>query len=132
VRKRVLRWAVLFAALAGLGLAALWWAAPAPGSSWRSDHRIELGMTEQEVAAILTLPPGSHLDLAEDERLVYDHAAAASKGVRDAAKGYSWVGNEGNLGVSFDAADRVVGVSFTPLRRENPSLLDRFRRWLGL
>jgi hypothetical protein len=89
-------------------------------------------MTEQEVEAILTVPPGSHLELAEGEVLVYDHEAEASKGVRDSRKRRSWVGNAGHLGVSFDEAGRVVGVSFTPLRHENPTFLDRLRRWLGL
>ncbi len=132
MRKRVRWWAGAFTAVAALGLVLLWWMTPGSPIGWHSYRRIELGMSAQEVEAIVGLPPGSHLELAEGETVVYDHAAEASKGELNGPKGYSWVGNAGNLGVTFDAADRVVGVTFTPLRRENPTWLDRLRRWLGL
>lgn len=132
MRKRLLLFSGLLAlALLG-GYLVLWWTAPRHPLGWRGYQKIELGMTERQVEEALGAPPGSHLDLPEGEKLVYDHAAEVSRGRSEAPRGLSWVSNEGNLGVAFDEAGRVVGVTFTPLRRANVPLLDRLRRWLGL
>jgi hypothetical protein len=132
LRRRLFFVSLLLVALAGVTVGVLWWTAPNHRLGWSGYHRIQLGMTEQEVEQILEVPPGSHLNVPEGELRVYDHAAAASKGTADAAKGYSWVSNEGNLGICVNDAGVVVGVSFTPLRPENPSFFDKVRRWLRL
>jgi hypothetical protein len=133
IRHRRLVLLVVSAAVAIVGFAVTitWWTTPDHGISWHSYRRIELGMTEHEVCEILALPPGSHLNLPKGEHVVGDHKAAASKGSINSPKGYSWVGNAGHLGVSFDDADKVVGESYMPHRREHPSLLDTIRAWFG-
>ena len=131
--KRLLLCAGLLVALAGAGLVgALWWTVPNHGVGWRGYERIEIGMTEREVEAIVGKPPGWYEQLPEGEHQSYVHDASAEKGVHDSPRGYSWVSTEGHLGVSLDAAGTVVGVSFTPTRRASRPLLDRVRRWLGL
>ena len=131
--KRLRLWVGLLVALVAIGFVGmLWWTAPTHGVGWTGYERIELGMTEREVEKIVRKPPGWYEPLPAGEHQVYVHQAAVEKGVRDSQKGYSWVSTEGHLGVSLDAAGKVVGVSFTPTSRVRPSFLDRFRRWLGL
>ncbi len=132
MRPRVVWWVGTLTLAVVLGLALLWWVSPSDPVGWHSYRRVELGMTAAEVEAVIGLPPGSHQKLAEGELLVYDNAAEASRGTRNGVKGCSWVGNAGNLTICLDAAGRVVGVTFTPLRRTNRTWLDRLRRGIGL
>lgn len=128
------RWALVLVGiptfLTFFGMAAAWWTAPKHRIGWAGYGQVEFGMTEREVEEVLGVPPGSHLELPEGQTVVYVHAEAASRGRTGLAKGYSWVGNDGNLGVSFDDDGKVAGVSFTPLRRMNSTPVDELLRWL--
>ena len=97
--------------------------------SWRSYQQIELGMTQQEVEDVTTVPPGVCAILPEGEERIYVRRKALSKGEAYSPKNYSWVDNEGHLSVGFDETGRVVKVSFTPLK--NPrTFLQRLDRYL--
>ena len=131
MRRRLLVFAVLVIALVAVVAAGYWAIAPAQRLGRAGYERVQLGMTEAEVEDVLGAPPGSHLDLPEGQTVSYVHAGAESKGARDGPKGLSWVSNTGHIGVTFGADGRVTGVAFTPLRRNNPTWLDRVREWLA-
>jgi outer membrane protein assembly factor BamE (lipoprotein component of BamABCDE complex) len=114
-RKWLLRLAGLaLIAVVGLWLIA-WWLAPENRMSWETFEQIEVGMSEDEVIAILGVPPGTHTT----RRNVNFHLEPGEKG---------WHGDYELIIVEF-ADGKVV-------RKKHSTLAERplatFRRWTKL
>jgi hypothetical protein len=82
-----------------------------PGVTKSNCDRIEVGMTEKEVEALLGGPATRVLSETPDDTLK------------------DWVGHRCSAGVVFSSQGRVL---FPPFYYKKPTLLDRALEWLGL
>jgi hypothetical protein len=123
---------VAFAAfLAGIGMYAnMRSTRPAVLASEADYYRIEEGMTQDEVEAILGGPPGDYRSQTFHEV----NFLAGSLGMPPAGRMEEWLGNEGKILVVFDDKNRVAwkGHPNMTIPVEPPTLLDRVRTKLGL
>ena len=126
MRKRLL---LLLAAVA-LGLLAgyltLWRTGPQHRITRESFARIQAGMTEQEVEAILGVPAGYYATARVAFAECYDLRVPAG------AVEKQWTCDEGTILVFFYPADRVCVSRFFQVAHVDESLLNKARRWLGL
>jgi hypothetical protein len=81
-------------------------------------NQISMGMTRDEVQAILGRPPGDYTTGPCDEPPLGSRAFIRDK----------WFSDTGVIIVLFNDRERVVAVEFWPMRRE--SFFDRWHRWL--
>jgi hypothetical protein len=130
-RKRVLFLAGCVAAVLVASYLALRWAAPRHHINKEGFDAIRVGMSEQEVEAILGGPPG---DYSATGAVPCPAAYASSgtlldRGVEDLR---SWVGDDAAINVAFDAGGLVVWKDQVPiLMHTREALLDRVRSWLA-
>jgi hypothetical protein len=89
-------------------------------------HRIKKGMTQDEVEAILGVPPGVYSNKRIRYPILYHvWAEPLHKRVE------SWTGDEGIVEVTFDGQDTVVSMSFDEgLEVHHPSYLQQVLDWL--
>lgn len=102
---------------AGLFVAWLWWTTPTSGINWASANRIQVGMTQDEVQAIIGQYP-----------TVYK----ISCGPRGSQSSLEWrsAGNEAeSISVRFDVNGQVTDKSYNS---DFMTFLDKLRRWLHL
>jgi hypothetical protein len=118
--KRRCGWLVGLTVLAGT--AALWLSLVLGGDriTWRSFQRIQVGMTQKEVEAILGGPPG-------------EYAVPKIGLTRFTPPEGEWWGAEAIIVIEFTKERRVLRKwLYNPyLRPYQPNALDRARSWLG-
>ena len=143
--KRKLKWLaiVLAVSLLGLGTALLLW--PRDRITVESWQKIQIGMTEEEVAEILGRPGMSsdehraqYVRLEkklgqppwdwEDPRL--EQPELRRQGLM-VSEDRIWVGRHGCIQIELDQDNHVSWKEFSPVRWVNGSILDRLRDWLG-
>lgn len=84
-------------------------------------------MTMEELEAVLGGPPG---DYRTGEVALDSRGGSGRYRMDPPVRHEWWQGDDGNLSVSFDKQDRVVGYDY--LHGSRPTFLDKVRRWLGL
>jgi hypothetical protein len=104
----------------------LWRTGPKHRISRESFARIQAGMTEQEVEAVLGVPAGDYATARVAIAECYDLRVPA------AAVQKQWTGDQGTILVFFYPADKVCVFRFFQVARVDESFLDKARRWLGL
>src|SRR6516165_8992873 len=146
--KRKLKWLaiVLAVSLLGFGTALLLW--PRDRITAESWQKIQIGMTEEEVAEILGGRGMTEAeDLAEHNRLVAElgrqpfafedpwleepEPGPEHKRVLG-DRGRIWTGRRGAIGIRLDQDNHVCWKGFHGVRWTNGGILDRLRDWLGL
>lgn len=90
-------------AMLGLAFLSLRPQAPGAGITKANYERITVGMTLQEVEAVLGCPPGDYTD-----------GQALNPHLRDSAPCGQWLGFGGEVGVDFDPAGRVERKWYAP------------------
>jgi len=141
--KRKLKWLaiVLAVSLLGFGTALLLW--PRDRITAESWQKIQIGMTEDEVAEILGGPgmtyeeADTQIDRLEKELgrapFELEHLELEEpegKGiVEERAK--VWTGRRGNIMIELDQDNRVSWKSFQGVRWTDGGIIDRLRDWLG-
>ncbi len=118
-------WFKWLAAAASLGLTVCVsvWQVSGPHPVNRANfERIQVGMTQAEVEAILGCPPGDYATVDYLPEFCGFMILGATV----------WVSNDGDVRVWFDNEGRVEQAYFFELLvRRPPSLLDRVRAWVG-
>jgi hypothetical protein len=126
-RRRIL---ACIAVLTCLGLAVLTFLFMGEGRPWidqgeRIDEatfdRIEDGITQKEVEALLGQPPGDYKTQRIVEDFEYDLGWPRSH--------LEWRGNYGTIRVWFDKRERVCRKEFVGTHPLQPSFRDRLNRW---
>ena len=92
--------------------------------------RIRAGMTREEVEAVFGVPPGNycHTDFSD----VIDPVNRLADALYPELRSETWWSDEGGAIVTFGADGTVVGMQLVQTRFSKPSLLERFRAWLGI
>jgi hypothetical protein len=142
MRKRMLG-LVLLAAFTALMTFVGWRTFASPGCRINQDNfdQIREGMSQADVEAILGVPPGYH----GTRRAVVSprrelHPAIFTQGgitvTLDAGEVTTkgWVGDDGAILLTFDAAGRVIHKSIPEVDYPDPDppgLIERLRSWLG-
>lgn len=85
-------------------------------------ERISVGMTEEEVECVLGKPAGYY---AKGEVISAFSSSTHWSQTKD------WISNDGEIAVTFDEG-KVVSASYNDVYDLEGSLLDKFRRWMGL
>lgn len=131
-----LRWPLLcLGLLAVLVGVAGWWLRPTDPIGPRAFERIQLGMTEEEVEAVIGLPAGKHT-----ERRGVWSKEVGMKGwefvdprIMGLIPSYKWWdGTDYQIIVGFDLEGQVIGVYLYVVTTPEPSFLDRLRTRFGL
>src|SRR5262245_27997778 len=118
------RWLKLWVLVAGLGLASfayLLFASASGGINRMSVLRIKVGMSCEEVDAVIGLPHGDY-SKSSFGRLPLAMYFGSGEEVR------FWYGNTGTITVWF-ANGKVTGRYFSP---SSASFFDRFYQWIGI
>jgi hypothetical protein len=122
--------AVAFVAfLVGIGMYANARSARPPVFAGEADYdRIENGITQEDVEAILGGPPG---DYRTQSYPINFHCGSWGP---PSGRMEEWLGNDGNIWVVFDEENKVVwkGHPNVSIRLEPPTLVERVRAKLGL
>ncbi len=119
----------LIAAPSVLGLFAvalfLLWPGPDPGTRATYD-RIQNGMTESEVEAVVGLPPGDYATAPTE----YDRGTAGFEEFKAIPGLVQWSGDEGTILVGFDFSWRVAKKAYWPAvgKTEKSTLRSWLRR----
>jgi hypothetical protein len=96
-----------------------------PAVSHERYERIKVGMTPEEVEAILGVPPGKY-ETRRHRRITYAFPWSD----------YIWRGDEGTIAVRFDGSGRVEWHIFIDISEytvdEDPTFFERLQRLLGL
>lgn len=137
------RWRVLIVAGCGvLGLAVyLWCTASRRVIDFAGADQIGVGMTEEEVAGLLSVPAGEHQTAplsfrqqwqVKGLREAVQHGGAKRGAAVNVSK--AWIDDYGAVCVGFGRDGRVVEAAYTDIRAWPASIqpLERFWRWLGL
>jgi hypothetical protein len=116
--KRLLKWLLVFAGLGLAGFAWYLWLGPTGGINRMTALRIKMGMTHEEVDAVIGLRCG-------------DHCSTPDPGTLVAARGNArfWYGDAGEITVWFDDDGKVTNRSFSP---SVPSFFDKVYQWVGV
>jgi hypothetical protein len=128
MKKRLLLKLGLVALLgAGLFVAWLWWTEPTTGICRVSANRIKIGMTEEEVAALVGLPAGIYVT---EPSFMSPSSEAALERLQISPHSFTrvWSGDSGEIVVEFDVSAHVCFVEFLAVE----TFLDKPRRWLHL
>lgn len=136
-----LRWPLLLLGLVAVLVGVVYWLLlPAGPIGPRAFHRIQLGMTEEEVEEVIGGPAGFYFQNQpppKDILQYYFPTSAIQKGQpyikEDEYQTRNWYGNEFMITVTFDLDRRVTGVCLSECIFPPPAnFLDRLRAWLGL
>lgn len=118
-----------------LGLAAvlvfLWLTPPKHRINRQSFELIQVGMSEQEVEAILLVPAGNYLSQETEQRLLL---SSQFRGAVLGAKGWSGdlYGSCEDIWITFDEAGNVVDKQYAAQLVLDTSFVTRIMRWLQL
>ncbi len=126
-RRRLLLWAGLLVALAGVGLVGAWWLIESDPASTARYTRLRLGMTEEEVLNVLG-PPSWRPKMIPSGDLEMFTTVASQGDVEGICQ--EWTGKRYTISVFYSDDRRVRGVALEEPVHE--TLPDRLRRWLGL
>jgi hypothetical protein len=138
--KRKLKWLaiVLAVSLLGFGTALFLW--PRDRITAQSWQKIQIGMTEDEVAEILGGPGLNWRDGGEalkkqasefrNDKGVYIEQEYFFSVLGEYDK--MWIGRRGYITIYFEPEGQVITKMFQGWRSAEPSFLDRLRDWLGL
>jgi hypothetical protein len=144
MKKRWRLWIFLFL-FSGIGLTWFFWPEDRIGPA--NYRRIQVGMKQEEIEAIIGLPPGDYYTgprgvgglmsrgpfgfLRREKGLSVDNVCVGQ--IPDGFTARSWEGNHYSIQVLFNAERDAVGVYLWKIRPavDPPSLLERFRNWLG-
>jgi hypothetical protein len=122
--KRFWTWLVLGCLAISILGPAVWILIPKPGINRQNYHKIQVGMTLDEVTALMGHPPGNH---AKPTSVI---VVPDSESMGDTAPGQKfWMSDSGFIIVVLDENDRVRGAAFT--RVQDASILGRLYRFLG-
>jgi len=131
-RKRLL---LIFGCLAAVllaGYATLWLTAPRHRITKESYDAIQIGMTEQEVEAVLGARAGVHTSRCDTGSYGIGRCGDPMLG-KDIKAGKEWVTEAVSVYIFFDENGRVARkCSGTGVAHENESFLCKVRRWLGM
>jgi len=117
------RWLKLLVVFAGLGLAGFLlylWLGPSGGINRMSVLRIKVGMSHEEVNAVIGLPHGDY-STDNSHPIIGLHKRGGE--VR------FWYGDNGAITVWIDDDGKVSTRDFSPA---STSLFDKFYRWIGI
>lgn len=126
-------WALSLVALA-LIVSATFLAFGGAGHPVTKDHydRIKEGMKTEDVERIIGIAAGDHSTGAVQFPFCGTGLPRESYGSSDLCRyTLEWLGDEGQLSVSFDQDGKVLAKAYTPVWRVDRSPLDRLRAWLG-
>jgi hypothetical protein len=144
---RLKRRLLAVAVLTFMAFGAVWLLWPEPAIGPASYQRIELGMTQPEIEAIIGLPPGDYtgrpkataLNLPvrrnipiriEEKGIITLQDGAYS--VDDRVPGVEWLGSRCFIVVVFeDGQATYCGLHVDTMAGKPPGLLDQIRSWLG-
>jgi hypothetical protein len=102
----------------------IWIAIPKPGINRQNYHKIQIGMTVDEVTALMGQPPGNY---AKPTSVI---VVPDGESMGDTTPGQKfWMSDSGFIIVVLDENDRVRGAAFT--RVQDDSILGRVYRFLG-
>ena len=129
-RRKLVRLALLAClVLASMVGFLLWWSSPNPRISHESCEQIQLGMSEEEVIAILgALPNGSGLGSLQAKRKRFDMEVVV-RADGSISNWKEWTTDGRAIVVAFDDTGAV---SRKAHYRFEETLLDKTRRWLRL
>jgi hypothetical protein len=103
---------------------AIWIAIPHPGINHQNFRKIQVGMTVDEVTALMGRPPGNY---ARPTSFIL---AGQGESMGDTAPGsQAWMSDSGCIIVGLDENDCVTGAGFSCVRDD--SLLGRLHKFLG-
>lgn len=136
---RRLRWPLLLLGLLAVlvGVAG-WLLLPADPIGPRAFERIQLGMTEEEVEAVMGSPAGSYVsETITDAQLIRRRYLIEWKRMdSDNGKRYSkaWHGDSYWIQVDVNEQGKALAAGLFDKRTDlsQPTFLDRLRAWLGL
>jgi hypothetical protein len=134
MRKRLVVFLALAALILGADYLTLWLTTPKKHVTRAAFDRIQEGMTLAEVEGLIGLPPGDHR--TRPTRIVWGvrgpiiFLEPATQGRKYTSM--EWIGDYGMICVWLDSEEKVVERAFTELRPDEPSLLDRLRKLMGL
>jgi hypothetical protein len=123
-------------------LGAVWLLWPEPPISPANFRRIELGMTQAEIEAIIGLPPGVYYGRPSvpSNQLDFVHVEGKGKVPKDGDDGedgnfrpsVEWVGHRFSILVDFEQGQATCCRLFELAPPGgSPGMLDRIRSWLG-
>ena len=128
-RRRLLLGTSLVATLVVVGVMVLWLAAPKHRINEESFKLIREGMTQQEVEAILRVPPGDYSNGGFVVRVEFANNGYSLMDDKDQKK--FWTDNDLQIMVNFDPSGKVHNTRcYLVIPPE--TFLDRFRSWLRL
>ena len=125
-RKRLLLILACFAAMLMAGYVTLRLTAPGRHQITEENCKaIQIGMTEEEVNAILGVESGDYSTGAYKEDTAY-------KLLIRQGSGKAWIADDAAIRVSFNEAGKVAAICFTSGPGEPNTFLNKVRRWLGM
>lgn len=128
---------VILALFAGAGGSLVLWKLFAPKHRINQEgyEKIKVGMSQDEVEAILLVPPGNYTGNPEFDKktfrffFVKKHKEDfGNKPIQE----LEWLAREYAILVFFDNTGQAVLKYSTPMIPEEASLLEKIRRWIGL
>jgi hypothetical protein len=137
------RWLLLVSILAVVVAGLAWQLWPEPAIGPASFQRIQIGMTQAEVVAIMGILPSDYIEatnlwINSGARFFPFRNELASIPVGEFYSTFStkgkmygvWYGNAYNIKVVFDESNRTVGAILEEVPQYN--VLDRTKEWLGI
>jgi hypothetical protein len=109
---------------------------PQPDPITRATYdRIELGMTQEEVVALVGLPPGAYADnkattIDECDFGGYQCKGTTEQFLDDPIAHWFWSTNNGTLAVGFDKNGKAFFKQFMPRPKPGNHWFDKVKAWL--
>jgi hypothetical protein len=134
-RRRFLICLVLLVGLAVVSLTmVMWLTAPKGNINANSFKAINGEMTEEQVEALLGVPPGDYRTVEHVGRgqITLASCVPTYDDEQKPKTSREWQGNEGSITVTFDQYGRAMSKAYMVPGQRPPDWLARLRRWLGL
>ncbi len=106
----------------------IWIAVPQPGINRQNFHKIQMGMTVDEVTALMGHPPGNY---AGPTSFITMTSQGESIGNTAKPASQAWMSDSGCIMVVLDENDCVTGANFISVQDTSNSFVARLHKLLG-